>query len=53
VLRSATPWRASAIAVTLGACVGVVARSVFGMDLVFALLVLSAAVVAIAQQTLP
>jgi hypothetical protein len=53
VLKSSAALRVSAIAVALGACVGVAARSFMGMELVFALFVLSAAAVAIAQQTLP
>lgn len=53
MLRSAVAFVALAVTVALGVSVGVAARSFVGMESVFALLVLSAAVVAIAQQTLP
>jgi hypothetical protein len=53
VSGSAAAWRALAAVVALGASVGVAGRSVFGMGLIFALVLLSAAAVAIAQQTLP
>jgi uncharacterized membrane protein len=53
VLRLATKIETAAIAVALGASVGLTARGYDSGGWVFALLILSAAAVAIAQQTLP
>ncbi len=53
VLRTAVPLRIVASAVGFGVLVSLVARGFGGMGWVFALLVLSAAVAAIVQQTLP
>ena len=53
VLRTAVPLRILVSAVGFGVLASLVARGFGGTGWVFALLVLSAAVAAIAQQTLP
>jgi hypothetical protein len=53
LLRVATLVRTLAPAIGIGLLVGLAARGFGGMGWVYAVLILSAAVVALAQQTLP